>query len=1533
MSISGPSSAYDSETFGQDASFHLEQPIGAMTISPSGRDVALASKDGLHIIDLDSPYSPPRHLPHRTPWEVADVQWSPFASRDYWVVSTSNQKALVWNLDAKSWQDNIQHVLHGHRRAITDINFSAHNPDVLATCAVDAFVHCWDLRSPSRPAVSFSDWFAAATSVKWSRQDENVLASSHDKFLHIWDTRKGAIPVRTIEAHNTRIYGVDWNRFQQNKIVTCSLDRTIKFWDIHNQEDEPERVIETPFPVWRARHTPFGWGMIAMPQRGSGDLYLYDRRPIDGHLESGHVRPVAKFSGHHGQVKEFLWRARGGFQDGVDQREFQLISWGTDRELRLHRLDPDALISVGYEKGVSRSQNLNFTRRGARYVTFRDIPEDVPSPAETPSRGDSLPSQHQLLAFRKRNSTTVGMSKVPVSQIKGWVSSQRRSSRIAMHGKTSTTADINPIAWLKNVKIASWDPDALAEEIRHVGEKFKRVEFETVDIKHRKVVMSLQAPWSEHQNAVYLRVDIRFPQSYPRGANAIIAVQNTSALPDELHDILSGELQTIAEVFASQQRGCLEAILRYLLREQSLEQIVAYVRGDSLTESKILGPEAATAEDSSDSDDDQIVGQNDILAASANIRVPLAKGCGAVWSETGQLVCFFPPKPKEPASVLTGLSAHTLDRSDTGRLFEGFGRLHADSPGRKTNNKARMMDDDDDSGSDTSDSLLSSSSSSSSSSEPVPDLQGAFGPYRKGMLAFPPRTKSIDMSNRSTTLAGAKAAAAEAQRQTIVSIKTFDDLIPSKKELAERYRIFYAGTEVCTHNANAANDLGRQDLASVWMLASMILSRSVPLRKVDMAEGDFLVIARKAISQTHGKAGAPSLQEVDDIRGQVRWGSSPLASQYLIPAMFDYFERSGDIQMLAMLSCIFTESGHEGNGRFGPSERSGPDYFPSTEVAKSLLHPPPATFDYSLVATGTRPQMSRLLSSLDEETLVRSRRGTAMSLDPSSASYRLESDGRLWSRAPSTADDFERRSATVSLSTSPEGGRAIHRVTTNSAAQASLSALTQSYSHSPPGHPSSSNVATSLKKYSPSGSLTPGWGLWSGHGTRATRASIHHSESLAQEKEVSLRSSASLANIRSLRRSGQTTPEITRRSLRSFAPSEASDTTRTNVKGRKKTIRSTLRNQSKFDLDSYVSLPLLDPDLEWKYQGYRLSYATLLEAWGLHLQRAEILKVDGIPRRTGPSASSSPGKQGRRKTLQADDLHQQEAVQIRRCCNRCGNVLAPIEKNGVAVGWHCTNMRCTHDIRKASKRSFCSICMKAVTGVAVPCLECNHLSCTLCARAWFGAPHTAQRPHNLSISMSTTDVGSAVDFGQQAAIVLSTQSTRGCPTGCGCPCASLKPSSVRVPDPADSIVASSPTDTILGGLRAPPSMARTGSQISTISEASQATTSAGSDSTLNAFFNLTGVRSRAGSKAERGRGGSVSAKGKGRTSGSAATPGSDVGVANGAVLTRTQTDTEAEQALNPWANSKFASLGRNVGGGLSRGLSSKGSDSTIRQGK
>ena len=461
----------------------------------------LSSRHGLHIIDLDSPWSPPRHLSHNTPWEVADVQWSPFAARDYWVVSTSNQKALVWNLGMRDFHASVEHYLHGHSRAITDINFSAHHPDILATCAVDSFVHCWDLRHPSRAATTFCDWFAGATQVKWNRQDSHILASSHNKFLRIWDDRKGAYPLRSIEAHDTKIYGVDWNRTETKYVATCSLDKTIKFWDYTTDSHEPVNTIHAPFPVWRARHTPFGSGLLAMPQRNDYDLHLYDRRPVDSDQQPYPMRMVHRFDGHEDQVKEFLWRARGSVESSTDSRDFQLVSWGADRTLRLRRMDESVLAKVGYVRGQVVKRVIPLTRKDAVYKSFRGAPS---SEFDRIGGITGAPSNNIIGTAGMSSMLPSGMGRQIFNGNGVWARGESASESMAGR-KAQQNGGTDAISWMKGVKIGKREPatgidqsvssvlspslkssqpwdtfETLAEEITYLADKFSKITFEDV---------------------------------------------------------------------------------------------------------------------------------------------------------------------------------------------------------------------------------------------------------------------------------------------------------------------------------------------------------------------------------------------------------------------------------------------------------------------------------------------------------------------------------------------------------------------------------------------------------------------------------------------------------------------------------------------------------------------------------------------------------------------------------------------------------------------------------------------------------------------------------------------------------------------------------------------------------------------------------------------------------------------------------------------------------------------------------------------
>lgn len=261
------------------------------------------------------------------------MQWSPFQSRKHRVVSTSNQKALVWNLDLPV-KNAIEHSLHKHTRAVTDVNFSRLEQDMLATCSVDTFIHCWDLRIPRQPIVSFCDWDAAAMHVKWSPFNPFKLASSHDKRLVVWDMRYGARPVRNIRAHSSKIYSIDWSLTRPTSLLSSALDTKVKFWDYRNSEDEPESVLMLGYSACRARHTPIGNSILVVPQSDDKTLYFYE---LDAENKNGFVK--LHFEGEEGKVKEFVWRKTPNSELDI---KTQLVTWSQDRTIRIwHPVDPN----------------------------------------------------------------------------------------------------------------------------------------------------------------------------------------------------------------------------------------------------------------------------------------------------------------------------------------------------------------------------------------------------------------------------------------------------------------------------------------------------------------------------------------------------------------------------------------------------------------------------------------------------------------------------------------------------------------------------------------------------------------------------------------------------------------------------------------------------------------------------------------------------------------------------------------------------------------------------------------------------------------------------------------------------------------------------------------------------------------------------------------------------------------------------------------------------------------------------------------
>ncbi|KAM5462570.1 hypothetical protein MauCBS54593_007926 [Microsporum audouinii] len=1355
-------SAYDSPTFGEDSSFHIDQAVGSMSISPCGRDVVLASKEGLHVIDLDNPYSPPRYLPHRTAWEVADVQWSPFSARDSWVASTSNQKALVWNLAMRTSQNSIEHVLHAHSRAITDINFSAHHPDLLATCAVDSFVHCWDLRTPARPVVSFSDWFTGATQVKWNRQDSHVIASSHDKSLHIWDDRKGAYPLRTFEAHGTKIYGIDWNRARPEAIVTCALDKTIKFWDYSREDDNPEKIIHTPFPVWRTRHTPFGWGVLAMPQRGNSDLHLYSRISGDKNDdEDGDLPLVHSFPGHKGQVKEFLWRQRGSIIDGLDHREFQLVSWGTDKELRLHRVDPEILKGVGYEKGKSFNPLLNLTRKGAPYKTFHDEHS-----YEHGEIGDEYGERSEYLAA---NNILKGMSGVSMPYSRGWGQVRTIGQSGSVRGRPALRADMNPISWMRGVKISGWEVETLGDEIIHVGEKFTRVAFESVNVGQRKATISMHGPWGPENSNVFLKIDIRFPAEYPRMEAPVFNIQRTTAVTSQLAKTVTAGMQTIAETYLSRQRGCLEGVIRYLLGEHTVEESVALAKKQSSEHLKT----ADILADNESSDEDEDVGQfqdSDLALSSsellrpinANVMVPVARACGALWANDGQLVCFFPKKEDKPPSFLDSISLRAIagtSRSD--KVFEGFGRLQTGSPVPKGTTESAISGGHitEDGGSEFSDDSSYDSSSSSGSSDLLGSLPQQFQgnhAWRHSNIGFH-LARSITGTSQRSVAGPSTARSSTDSCQNYVHIYHFNDILPAKRDLAQQYKLFGNRAEICSHNMVVAANAGLSELSYIWGLLNLLLDSKETTDTKGVKERLRHILNNPTGSLRRKDSGIGLSSD-----GLKTWGDHPLGARWFIPALFEHFEQIGDVQMLGMLSCVLYETDMK---RLYPDDQ--------TKTRASDLDDKSFSDQQSQGKHNTTP-----LASKDLPVISASHSSGCSSVDqwhgntpPLYSTGTTPPTGIRGAR--SSMDRKSRYNTSLSGSPDPPSNMRINPNFGNTLA----SSLSRSLTFGPSA--SSSPPTGSVKKQpSPIGSLSAhGPSIWSSVG--------------------GFRSKAASALPSYLTPSAIGTPQT-------FSDSEESDKPASpRVNKLSRGIKVVKRHQAAFDNDCRAEVPLLDPRLQPLYQAYRENYAHLLFIWNMPIQGREVLKTASIvDNETEHSVLHKHSNKyprtrygNRRHSLainqQPSTESTAEGLNLQHHCATCGSALhisafsklnalgkAPGKnsRRNALVSVQCLN--CNLALPILPKMS-CAICTEIIQGMFSPCLACGHICCFKCHSQWF-APVTV------------TDSG--IVEGIDAVL---------CPTGCGCNCSKHMVINMPMPptptSPTTPAVPASPSSEVTPG--------------------------------------------------------------------------------------------------------------------------------------
>lgn len=515
----------------------------------------------------------------------------------------------------------VEHLLDAHTRAITDINWSPFHPEMLASCSVDTWTWVWDLRmagrGSTRPAQGFSAWNASMTQVKWNRSTDHRLAASCDNKVLIWDDRFGALPLATLESHHSKVYGLDWSPDRErgrDQLMTCSLDGTIKYWDLNSDTSrtalanqaritEPMYTIETPQPVWRARHLPFGHGAMSVAQRGDAAPSMW---------KYGADEPVHRFVGHTDIVKEFLFRTKGGADSSHDDRDFQLITWSKDQTLRLWPITDHMLRSVGHVHGAPMQQVVigsSDTALPSNAVRSSSIPSFLPSdspeacspssisseshPFVRPSSIRSLPLDMQSVSSMEKvlpRSLPLQSTHIPREKPQNRTPDKQKRPKamgpqMRYKHKDNNLLALDAVEWMAHVRMGepcqntddgdvsdstrstlpAVDASVLPHEILRVNSRFPNM-LESIDIARRRCTVALSGPWHEQGDGTlaYLRVIFTFPPNYPMEPPAI-EIERNATIPFKTRADIYRSLVDILEDKAAQNALSLEACIAYLL--------------------------------------------------------------------------------------------------------------------------------------------------------------------------------------------------------------------------------------------------------------------------------------------------------------------------------------------------------------------------------------------------------------------------------------------------------------------------------------------------------------------------------------------------------------------------------------------------------------------------------------------------------------------------------------------------------------------------------------------------------------------------------------------------------------------------------------------------------------------------------------------------------------------------------------------------------------------------------------------------------
>jgi WD40 repeat protein len=217
---------------------NLESPLSTISRSCKSDLIAVGGKSLMKVYQLADNNTFKLHKTLKTAKSsskvgTTDLAWNNILENILASTTLLNSEVLVWDINIINL-GKVNQKVGSHSQLINRVNWSHHNPDILASCSQDGYLNIWDRKlRPDEAALSMHHKEKIRDCQFNPFIESYIIASYLSGAIKLWDTRNPKIHVKEFLQHETDVLSIDWHPRLYNIFASGSMDKNLMIWDIN----------------------------------------------------------------------------------------------------------------------------------------------------------------------------------------------------------------------------------------------------------------------------------------------------------------------------------------------------------------------------------------------------------------------------------------------------------------------------------------------------------------------------------------------------------------------------------------------------------------------------------------------------------------------------------------------------------------------------------------------------------------------------------------------------------------------------------------------------------------------------------------------------------------------------------------------------------------------------------------------------------------------------------------------------------------------------------------------------------------------------------------------------------------------------------------------------------------------------------------------------------------------------------------------------------------------------------------------------